>query len=236
MSQIYLIPSTIAAESHRVISPQVREVISMVDHYVAENIRTARRFISSLQLKDVSTLNFEVFDKHTDIGLIPELMAPLMDHKPVGVISEAGCPAIADPGNLIVQWAHKNGVQVVPLSGPSSIILALMGSGLNGQHFEFHGYLPIEKHDRIKKIRQLESESSRSGKTQIFMETPYRNRDLAGQLVEVCKDETLVCFATEITSESESILTKTAVEWHGNLPDLHKKPTIFLIQARSSRF
>jgi len=235
-AQIYLIPSIIAPESQQVISPQVIQVISEVDHYVVENIRTARRFISALKIKDVSTLHFEQFDKDSDPLKIPVIMAPAMNNQSIGIISEAGCPAVADPGNLLVRWAHNKGIKVVPLSGPSSILLALMGSGMNGQHFEFHGYLPIEKADRAKILKQLERDSARTGKTQIFMETPYRNNKLAQTLVEQCRDETLICFASEITGESESILTKSAVEWRGNLLDLHKRPTIFLLQARSGQF
>ncbi len=231
-AQIYLIPSTIASGTQAlVISPQIKQVISDVDYYLVENVRTARRFISSLGVKNVSELHFEVFDKHTPDHKLIELLSPLRKGRSVGVISEAGCPAIADPGNKIAQWAHQNKVVVTPLVGPSSIILALMASGLNGQHFEFHGYLPIDKTLRARKIKSIESDSLKIGKTQIFMETPYRNRALADALLEVCANQTSLCFACNISSSTEDIRTKTVSEWKGNLPDLPKTPTIFLLQA-----
>ena len=231
-TRIYLIPSTIAFETQDlVISPQIKQVISKVDHYLVENVRTARRFISSLKLRPVSELHFEVFNKRTEDHEINELLSPLRNGQSVGIISEAGCPAIADPGNLIVQWAHRNKVKVTPLVGPSSVILALMASGMNGQHFEFHGYLPIDKVLRTKKIKSIESESRKSGKTQIFMETPYRNRTLAEALLEGCADQTNICFACNLSSLTEDVRTKTVSEWKGQLPDLHKNPTIFLLQA-----
>ncbi|GJM28163.1 MAG: S-adenosylmethionine-dependent methyltransferase [Cyclobacteriaceae bacterium] len=234
---VYLIPCTIAPDSqHQVITAQVRKVISEVNYYLVENIRSARRFISSLNIRDVSTIEFEVFNKHTANSEISALMSPIERGLSIGVISEAGCPAIADPGNRIVLWAHHHQIRVVPLSGPSSIILALMASGLNGQHFEFHGYLPIDKTLRLKKIKLLENESLKTGQTQIFMETPYRNQSLAVQLVEQCNLETLICFASDITDTSEAIITTTVEKWRNHLPDLHKKPTIFLMQARSSHF
>ncbi len=231
-AQIYLIPNTIALNTQElVISPQIKQVISAVDYYLVENVRTARRFISSLKLRAVSQLHFEVFDKRTEERKISELLSPLRNGQSVGVISEAGCPVIADPGNQIVQWAHRNKVKVTPLVGPSSVILALMASGMNGQHFEFHGYLPIDKILRTKKIKSIENESLITGKTQIFMETPYRNRALAEALLDGCADLTNICFACNLSSLTEDVRTKTVSEWKGQLPELHKTPTIFLLQA-----
>ncbi len=231
-AKIYLIPSTIAPGSQEaVISPQIRQVVSRVDYYLVENIRTARRFISSLKIRSVSDLNFRTYDKNTSEADLRQLLVPLLQGNDTGVISEAGCPAIADPGAGIVRWAHRNNVKVAPLAGPSSILLALMGSGMNGQHFEFHGYLPIDKGERARKIKSLEKTSIQTGKSQIFMEAPYRNMAMAQSLVDHCQSGTWVCFATDLCGVDESIITKTADQWKGKLPDLHKRPTIFILQA-----
>lgn len=232
-AQIYLIPSTIAPDTQdRVITPYIHETISKLDYYLVENIRTARRYIASLGIRDVSAIHFKVFDKKTTNIELKDLLAPVLTGTSVGIISEAGCPAIADPGSKIVQWAHTNNIKVVPLVGPSSIILALMGSGMNGQNFEFHGYLPIDKIKREKAIKYLEHESSRTGKCQIFMETPYRNTAMANDLIRYCRDQTAICFACNLTSSKEFVMTKTVKHWRDALPDLQKKPTIFLMQAR----
>lgn len=234
-AQIYLIPCTIAPDTQQQVIPeQTRQVLLQVNYYLVENVRTARRFIASLKIRDVSTIDFKVLDKRTSMAQLDELLVPLKSGYSVGIISEAGCPAIADPGNKVVTWAHQHGIKVAPLVGPSSILLALMGSGLNGQHFEFHGYLPIDKIRRAKTIKYLEQESSKTGKCQIFMETPYRNRAMAESLLKYCQGDTLVCFAVELTSKNERILTKTVNQWKRGLPELHKKPVIFLIQANSS--
>ena len=235
--RIYLIPSIIAAETQElVISPQTIKVISFVDHYLVENVRTTRRFISSLKVRDVSELHFEIFNQHSEEREVEELVSPLKLGKSIGLISEAGCPAIADPGNLVVQWAHRNDVKVTPLSGPSSIFLALMASGLNGQNFEFHGYLPIDKSLKIKKIKSLESESKKSGKTQIFMETPYRNEALIAALLNCCRTDTKICLASNLTADNEMVSTKTVAEWKREFPKLQKVPAIFLMQAGSLTF
>ena len=233
--RIYLIPSIIAPETQElVITTQTKKVISLVDHYLVENLRTARRFISSLKVREVSDLHFEIFNKHSNAREVEELVSPLSLGKSIGLISEAGCPAIADPGNLVVQWAHRNDVKVVPLSGPSSIFLALMASGLNGQNFEFHGYLPIDKSLRIKKIKSLETESKQSGKTQIFMETPYRNEALIAALFNYCRTDTKICIASSLTGNDEMVSTKTVAEWKGEFPEVRKVPAIFLMQAGAS--
>ena len=231
-AQIYLIPSTIAPDTQEaVINAQIRQVISAVDYYLVENLRTARRFISSLKVRPVSELEFRVYNKNSTEAEMSHLMAPVIKGTDAGIISEAGCPAVADPGSSIVCWAHRRHIRVVPLVGPSSILLALMGSGMNGQHFEFHGYLPIDKPQRVKKIKYLERESHKTGKCQIFMETPYRNMALAVSLIESCQANTLICIATGITSPGESIITRSVTQWKGNLPDLHKIPAIFIMQA-----
>jgi len=236
-ARIYLIPSIIAPETQdQVITGQIRQVISKVDYYLVENIRTARRFISSFKIREVSSVEFRVFDKDTTELQFSGLLAPVLEGIPAGIISEAGCPAVADPGSRIVRWAHRNLIRVVPLTGPSSIILALMGSGMNGQHFEFHGYLPIDKQQRMKKIQFLERESFKTGKCQIFMETPYRNAVMAESLIQHCQGDTSICFASDLTSGNETIITKTVNQWKRHLPEVQKRPTIFLLQAKSKFF
>ncbi|HSJ66832.1 MAG TPA: SAM-dependent methyltransferase, partial [Anditalea sp.] len=174
---LYLIPSVLAEGSaHQVISPQIKEIIRNTKHYAVENLRTARRYISSLKLGiSIEELQMQVLDKKTKEQQISQILAPLLEGNDVGVISEAGCPGIADPGALAVEFAHKRGIKVVPLTGPSSMFLALMASGFNGQSFAFHGYIPIDKKARIDAIKKLESDSAANYRTQIFMETPFRN-------------------------------------------------------------
>ena len=161
-----------------------------------------------------------------------QLLAPLLAGIDVGLISEAGCPAVADPGASLVALAHESGVQVIPLVGPSSILLALMGSGLSGQNFAFHGYLPAKEEARQKKIRELEKDSIREKRTQIFIETPYRNRQMLETLVRDCSEQTRICVATDLTLTSESIATCTPAEWRKQgLPEIDRRPTVFLLQA-----
>ena len=232
--QIYLIPSIIAPNTQQlVIPPSTIQAIEKLDYFLVENIRTARRFIASLKLRDVSELHFQLFDKNSKDSDLDTLMSPIEQGISVGVISEAGCPAIADPGNKIVRWGHKNGIKVTPLTGRSSIFLGLMASGLNGQHFEFHGYLPIDESHRNSTIRALEKESTRTGKTQIFMETPYRNQSLLKSLLQHCQPDTSIGIASDLTSADEFIRTHKVRDWRKDLPDLHKKPTIFMMQSGS---
>ena len=233
-AKIYLIPSPIAPGTQGlVLTPQVLNIIGKLEYYLVENIRTSRRFIASLKIRDVSELHFEVVDKRTTHSELEKLLQPVKDGHSVGIISEAGCPVVADPGSNVVKWAHQNQIQVIPLTGPSSILLALIASGMNGQHFEFHGYLPIDANARAKKLRSLEKESTVTGKTQIFMETPYRNQALLKALMEQCQSSTLLCVASNLTATDEMVRTKRVDEWRTKPPDLHKKPTIFLLQTAS---
>ncbi len=227
-----MIPTVLAPDSAaRVLAPQVKEVIQKLDYFFAENLRTARRFISELQTgRKMESLTFYELHKDTpEAETIQQATALLLEGHSVGVLSEAGCPGVADPGNVAVRWAHKNGVQVVPLVGPSSILLALMASGMNGQQFAFHGYLPIDKTERGKAIRNLEKEAAQKSQTQIFMETPYRNNALLADILQQCQPHTLLCIATQVTAPDEMIVTRTIRQWKTAIPDLHKKPTIFLL-------
>ena len=226
---IYLIPSPLAPDTlHEVVVPLVIDLIQEIDFYLVENIRTSRRFISSLNIeKSIDSMNFEVVDKNSQEVDIASFARPLFEGKDVGVLSEAGCPGIADPGALIVSYAHKNNIKVVPIDGPSSIFMALMASGFNGQNFAFKGYLPIDASLRIKSIREIEKLSSKE--TQIFMETPYRNMRLFETMLKVCNNNTLLSVASNITATDEFIKTLSIRQWKNQSIDLHKKPTIFIL-------
>lgn len=231
--KLFLIPNVLAENTAQsVISPQVKEVIAHTKIFLVENLRTARRYISSLKLGvNLEEIHMEILDKDTPPETMSRLMQPLMNGADIGIISEAGCPGIADPGAVAVAFAHHKGIQVVPLSGPSSMFLALMGSGFSGQSFAFHGYLPIDKKDRSAAIKKLEAESLREKRAQIFMETPFRNNQLLEDLLATLNPNTKLCIAKNITGSDEMILTKTANEWK-NLPlDLHKIPTVFILQS-----
>ena len=228
--KIYLIPSPIAKSDFNQILPyNTKSVISNLDVFFVENIRTTRRFFSKIGIKNIEELHFEVLDKNTSIDDINRMIQIVKNGKHAGIFSEAGCPGIADPGSTIINYAHKSEINIIPLSGPSSIFLALMASGLNGQYFVFHGYLPIEKIARRQKIRDMEHQSKNNNQTQIFMETPYRNMKLFQVLLEYLSGSTQLCIASDITGENEFIRTKSVDIWKKKIPDIHKKPTIFLI-------
>ena len=226
---LYLIPTVLAEGTNdQVLTPQIKDVIANVDVFFVENVRTARRFISSLKLgKVIDNITFYELHKDTPRGETRDQIKGLTQN--AGVISEAGCPGVADPGSVAVDFAHQIGVKVVPLVGPSSILLALMGSGMSGQSFVFHGYLPIGKAERKTMIKQLEIDVFQKNQTQIFMETPFRNNSFLDALLDICQIDTLLCIAANITSEDEFIETHPVKYWKKNKPDLHKQPTIFLI-------
>ena len=228
--QLYLIPTFLAPDTaSKVLSPQVREVIATTEYFFVENIRTARRFISELKLgKVIDQLHFYELNKDTSEAEVISYFEQITDNQDIGVISEAGCPGVADPGALAVKIAHRFGWKVVPLVGPSSILLALMASGMSGQSFVFHGYLPIEKSAKIQKIKQLE-QNAQKGQTQLFMETPYRNNQLFADLLANCRNDTVLCIAANLTASDELVKTQTILQWKASAPDLHKKPTIFII-------
>jgi 16S rRNA (cytidine1402-2'-O)-methyltransferase len=226
--KLFLIPTILADDTqHKVLSPQIVDTIQELNVFFVENVRTARRFISSLKIgKVIDELTFIELDKDTPEQVTAEHLRTLTQD--AGVLSEAGCPGIADPGAVAVGVAHKLGFQVVPLVGPSSILLALMSSGMSGQSFVFHGYLPIDKTERKKALQQLERDARR-GQTQIFMETPFRNNQLFEAITESCAPDTLLCIASNVTGSDEFIKTLPVKNWKSYKPDLHKKPTIFLL-------
>ncbi len=231
--KIYLIPVTLGDNQPQEVLPaSVFSIIDTVDFYMAENIRSARRFLRKAGIKkSISELTFFELNKHTNQQEAASFLAPALAGKNMGIISEAGMPGIADPGSHAVKAAHQKGLEVVPLVGPSSIFLALTAAGMNGQNFAFSGYLPIKQPERIKKIRQLEMRSRNENQTQIFMETPYRNNPLFKDILQTCGKNTRICIATDITLETEFIKTKTVAQWKNSLPDLHKRPTIFILDA-----
>ena len=227
---LYLIPSEMGEQtSERLFPPFNLNTIQSIRYFVVENTRTARRFIKKVcPTIRIEELEFFEINKHAPSEKLAEMMQPLFDGYDMGIISEAGMPCIADPGNLIVAEAHKRNVRVVPLVGPNSIIMALIASGFNGQNFAFHGYVPI-KDERKKMLTTWESVAQRTGQTQIFMETPYRNEQLFADLLSVLRPTTKLCVATDITLPSEFIKTKTIAEWKKEIPAIQKRPTIFLI-------
>ncbi|MBP3775183.1 MAG: SAM-dependent methyltransferase [Bacteroidaceae bacterium] len=229
---LYLIPCTLGnAPIEQVLPSYNKEVILGIRHFIVEEVRTARRFLKAVDKGiDIDELTFCPMGKHADAALFRQYLRPLAQGEPVGVISEAGCPAIADPGALIVALAHQQGFRVVPLVGPSSILLALMASGFNGQNFSFHGYLPIDPAGRTAKIKKMESAAYADRQTQLFIETPYRNAQMMQELLRTCRSQTRICLAAGITCPEEYIRTLTVQEWRKvTLPDLRKIPAIFLL-------
>lgn len=232
---LFLIPTIIADDTvHHVVTPQLHEVLPGIKHFSAENIRTARRYLSSLKIyESIEALHFSTLNKDTHPEDIAALLDPLFQGYNMGIISESGCPGIADPGALAVQYAHKNDIKVIPLVGPSSILLALMASGLNGQKFAFQGYLPIESKEASMAIKGFEKESRLKHQTQIFIETPYRNNSILKLLLNTLSDTTLLTIAINITGADELILTKTVKKWKTLKTELPKAPAVFLFLADS---
>ena len=230
VGKLYLIPNIIADNTQdAVITAQVKSVLPGITYFLAEDIRTARRFLSSLKIYDsIEPLHFDVLDKDTDPSIVPNLLSPVSKGIDMGIISESGCPGIADPGALAVRFAHENNIQVIPLVGPSSILLALMASGLNGQHFAFHGYLPIEPKEAEHTIRTLEKESRLKHQTQVFIETPYRSNALFQLLVRTLNSDTLLCVAENLTGSNENIKTAAVKKWRNTNKVLPKEPAVFL--------
>lgn len=227
---LYLIPVPLAEEAaHKTFTPYLVDTINQIDTYIVENSKTARKFLKEAGLKTPQKdLIVHDYGKHNRNNLEP-FFNELSQGKDVGLMSEAGCPGVADPGAEIVAEAHKRGIKVVPLVGPSSILLALMASGFNGQSFTFWGYLPIDKEQRSKRIKDLEVSATRYKQTQLFIETPFRNNQLLEEILKSCKPNTQLCIACNITATDELIKTQSIAQWRKEEIDLHKKPTIFLL-------
>jgi 16S rRNA (cytidine1402-2'-O)-methyltransferase len=232
--KLILIPTIISEGTQAdVIPAQVRNVLPDLRFFFAENVRTARRYLSSLKIyPSIEPLHFEVLDKNTSYEALVEMFAPLYEGNNIGILSESGCPGIADPGALAVEFAHQHKIEVIPLVGPSSLLLALMGSGLNGQKFAFHGYLPVEKKELARVLKELERESAKNSQTQIFIETPYRNNSLVKTLLNTLSAETRLTIAVDLTGIQQNITTLTIKEWNRTEPEFTKTPAVFLFLAK----
>jgi 16S rRNA (cytidine1402-2'-O)-methyltransferase len=232
--KLFLIPNLLSPDTISSVMPcNLKETVDQINYFFAEDLRTARRFLGELKLtKKIEELKFYQVDKDTTLDQIREFYNEVPKDQNIGVVSEAGCPCIADPGSLAVSLAHQLGIEVIPIVGPSSILLALISSGLNGQSFAFHGYLPIDKDERLKAIKALERDSLNKKQTQIFMETPYRNNKLVEDLLRVCNSETKLCLAANLTAKDQFIKTKNIKNWKNEIPDLNKKPSIYLLLAQ----
>ena len=230
---LYLIPVTLGdSPVHHVIPAYVLELLDRLDHFIVEDLRSARRYLKKAGVeKAIDDLSFYMLNEHTEDQDMEELLLLLTTGNDAGMLSEAGVPAVADPGSGLVAMAHRHNIRVVPLAGPSSILMALMAAGMNGQSFRFHGYLPVKKPQRLNSLRRIEKTALDTGETQIFMETPYRNMNLLEDIVGTCRDNTLLCIAADISLATESIKTKTVREWKGQLPDIHKRPAVFLLSV-----
>lgn len=228
---LFLIPVPLADDAAaKTFTPYLIDTINNINQYIVENEKTARRFLKEAGLKTPqSQLVMHDYGKHKRGSSLGIFFLGLQSGKDTGLMSEAGCPGVADPGAEIVAEAHRRGIKVVPLVGPSSILLALMASGFNGQSFAFQGYLPIDKIERSKRIRELEGLSDRLNQTQIFIETPFRNNPMLEEILKTGHPKTKLCIASNLTAVDEFVQTKTIAEWQTQVPDLHKKPTIFII-------
>ena len=228
---LYLIPNLLGeSDAERVLPPFNADVIKRIPYFIVENIRTTRRFLKKIDKSiNIDSLTFFELNQHTDPQIIGSYIEPLLHGENMGIVSEAGCPAVADPGAWVVELAQQKNIQVVPLVGPSSILLALMASGFNGQSFSFEGYLPIDNDKRIKRLKLLENRIYTENQTQIFIETPYRNNKIVQDFITHCRPSTKLCIAAEITTDNEFIKTKPLGRWKNSCPDLNKKPTIFLL-------
>ncbi|KAA6303640.1 MAG: Ribosomal RNA small subunit methyltransferase I [Candidatus Ordinivivax streblomastigis] len=231
MSSLFLIPVTLGETPVEKVLPLYNtHIIHQLKYFIVENIRTARRFLKQAapEIK-IDDCTFFTLNKHTSPNELSGFLQPIAEGWSIGVLSEAGCPAIADPGADVVAIAQQKNIPVVPLVGPSSILLSVMGSGFNGQSFTFHGYLPIDSDQRIKTLKILEQRVYSDSQTQLFIETPYRNNKMVEDILKTCKPSTSLCIAADITLETEFIKTKTVAEWKKNIPELSKRPCIFLL-------
>lgn len=229
--KLILIPNLIGENNiENGITKKIIDTIIETDFFIVENIKSARRFIKKVvPNKIIDNITFFAYGKYDNLDLQEDFLKNILLGNDIGLISEAGVPAVADPGAKIVEYAHQYKIRVVPLVGPSSILLALMSSGMNGQNFAFNGYLPIDEKEKIRKIKLLEKISNNSGQTQIFMETPYRNNKLLDTIIKVCNSKTMLCIASNITQNNESIVSKSIEEWKFSNFRPNKNPSIFLI-------
>jgi 16S rRNA (cytidine1402-2'-O)-methyltransferase len=231
LGKLYLIPTTLGEMNHEEVLPQtIKRSIDFIDYYIVENEKTARKFIKTVHPeKKQPELKLFLLNKHTETKDHKDFIKPLLEGKNVGLMSEAGCPGVADPGAVIVKLAHEKGIQVVPLVGPSSILLAIMASGMNGQSFAFNGYLPIDKSEKKMTLKNLEKLSFDKNQSQLFIETPYRNNKFLEDMLQSLQPNTSLCIACDITLPTEYIKTMSVNEWKKQKVDLHNRPAIFII-------
>ncbi|SCY63881.1 SAM-dependent methyltransferase [Flavobacterium caeni] len=231
LGKLYLIPVPLGDNEPTEVLPQtIARTIGFIDDYIVENEKTARRFIKAIDPTKVqSTLRLSALNKHTDVSEHLQMIAPCLEGKNLGLMSEAGCPGVADPGAAIVKLAHEKGIQVVPLVGPSSILLAVMASGMNGQSFAFNGYLPIDKGEKKSALKNYESLSAQKNQSQLFIETPYRNNKLLEDLLQILQPNTHLCIAADLTLPTEFVKTLRVQDWKKTKVDLHNRPAIFII-------
>ncbi len=231
LGKLYIIPTTLGEMNPEDVMPQtIKRSIDFIDDYIVENDKTARKFIKSIAPeKKQAELRLSLLNKHTEVADYQNMIQPLLEGKNVGLMSEAGCPGVADPGAVIVKLAHEKGIQVVPLVGPSSILLAIMASGMNGQSFTFNGYLPIDAIEKKSTLKQLERISFEKNQSQLFIETPYRNNKIFEDMLATLQPNTHICVACDITLPTEFIKTLTVNDWKKNKVDFHKRPCIFII-------
>jgi 16S rRNA (cytidine1402-2'-O)-methyltransferase len=228
---LYLIPTPLGETGFETGLPAINmQILQQIDTFIVEELRTARRFLRKAgYAKDFELVNFYLLNEHTPDVEAASMLEKALTGQHTGLLSEAGLPCIADPGHIVVRLAHRKGIRVIPLTGPSSIMLALMASGLNGQKFVFHGYLPVKPDERTKALRELEHAASRDYQTQIFIETPYRNLAMLESIIKTCNPTLVVCIAVDLTLETEWIRSMPVSEWKRQKPDLHKRPAVFLL-------
>jgi len=229
--KLYLIPTKLGDSEYTNIFPELnKKIILSLKSFIIEDLRSARRFLKSLKYPgNFDDVNFYILNEHTQENDTDEYLDAIFKGQNIGLLSDAGMPCIADPGNIIVQRSHRENIRVIPLIGPSSIFLALAASGFNGQQFSFHGYLPIKENERVKKLKELERNCLHNNQTQIFIETPYRNQKMLESIVKTCNADTLLCIGCDLTLESEYIKTKTVSEWRKLNPPIQKRPAVFLL-------
>jgi 16S rRNA (cytidine1402-2'-O)-methyltransferase len=232
MGKLYLIPTTLGETNiEKVIPSEIKNIVGSIRYFIVENTRTARRYLKKLDPDIViDDLDFKELNEHTDHKGMELFLEPVTRGFDIGIISEAGCPGVADPGAEVVKIAHQKNITVCPLVGPSSILLSLMASGMNGQNFAFIGYIPVKPAERVKAIKEIEKRSWTERQTQIFIEAPYRNTKLLEDLLTSCTDQTRLCIAVDLTLETEFVKTKTIAMWRKSVPDINKRPAIFLLQ------
>lgn len=227
---LYMIPVTLGSELYREVLPDgLLSIAGRLRSFIVEDIRSARRFLRLIDPSfPIDETDFMILNEHTGDEEIPALLEPVLRGRDTGILSEAGVPGVADPGSRIVALAHKQNIRVKPLTGPSSLLLALMASGLNGQNFTFHGYLPVKPAERHEALRILDRQAG-SGISQLFIETPYRNHKLLSDILKYCDDNTSLCIAADLTLETEYLVTKKIRDWKGNMPDINKHPAVFIL-------